>query len=771
PVNKVKKTTDTAMLDKVIDAGAKSKIYEVNLYDIGMTEIPKMFYPESYGLTTAAAHNYATDSKEMYENVMKAYNIDVSTNAFEVFVDGTSYNNARYPDNEYMTIKRDVQSFAMMSTESGGSRTYEERVEALKASANKDRSREAIFIPSDDARSKKWAERDTSDVYIWFQARYGWADEGNKVYSIDKSTGAITCCVPTYYGPFTEGNPVYIYNFFDEITPGEFYIDRSTGTLYMCLDKMPDNVTISTLETAMFKTNGAKNLQFKNLKVGKTRGECFLMEESENIVVDNCEISLTSIRGKAVYIDENCRRCGVKNSTFKDINGGVRIYAGRKSDLTKGECYIVNCEFERFARLNKTYTTAFHLEGVGNRAAYNEIHEAEHMAAGWGGNYQSIEFNEFYNVCTLTDDAAAVYAGRSLIPRGNVIKYNYFHEVGRQGQKGGQANGSHGVYLDDGYSSADVVGNVFENVANYGVFLGGGRDNVVYNNVMINCGNGIFCDNRYLDTDNWTDVRVQALQNDTNWRNDVWKEAFPELYNIDLDKAGVPANNRFENNLMYNSGTMNIYPEAQENGVVDNNWSTNEDPGFVDAENGNFLFKKDAKVYSKIEGFMEIPFTRMGRCIERAEDRIKAATVIAIDSPRAYVNGKSVKIDEDENVVPEIINDKTYLPVRFLAEANGFDVSFDDEKRTAVIKNDSVEVEINIDTGAVIQNGQEAEALEVTVKNGRTMLPMRAVSEMLGKDVFWDDRGFISVSSIENLFDSKNDDEIIDYLYSQLNIY
>ena len=222
---------------------------------------------------------------------------------------------------------------------------------------------------------------------------------------------------------------------------------------------------------------------------------------------------------------------------------------------------------------------------------------------------------------------------------------------------------------------------------------------------------------------------------------------------------------------MFSSGAMNIYPEAQENGVVENNWSTTSDPGFYDLENKNYLFKEDAEVFKKIENFMPIPFTRMGRCIDRANERALPATIVAINSPKAYVNGKISYVDENENVTPFIQNNLTYLPVRFLAEANGFEVEFDEAERTAILKNSKDELTINIDTGAMTKNGQSAESVEVIMKDGRTMLPMRVISELLGKYVFWDDCGFVSVSNVENLFNSETDAEIIDYLHSQIDIY
>ena len=65
------------------------------------------------------------------------------------------------------------------------------------------------------------------------------------------------------------------------------------------------------------------------------------------------------------------------------------------------------------------------------------------------------------------------------------------------------------------------------NVSNYGVFIGGGRDNVVFNNMMIDCGRFIFCDDRYAS--GWTEGRLTSLVEHGWWKNEYWKEAFPEL--------------------------------------------------------------------------------------------------------------------------------------------------------------------------------------------------------------------------------------------------
>jgi len=57
-----------------------------------------------------------------------------------------------------------------------------------------------------------------------------------------------------------------------------------------------------------------------------------------------------------------------------------------------------------------------------------------------------------------------------------------------------------------------------------------------------------------------------------------------------------------------------------------------------------------------------------------------------IDSSKARVNGTEVYIDtNNHSVKPIIINDRTMLPLRFVAESLGCDVGWDPDTRTITI--------------------------------------------------------------------------------------
>ena len=42
------------------------------------------------------------------------------------------------------------------------------------------------------------------------------------------------------------------------------------------------------------------------------------------------------------------------------------------------------------------------------------------------------------------------------------------------------------------------------------------------------------------------------------------------------------------------------------------NWTTDQDPGFVDAAAGDFTLRPESEVFSRLPGFEPIPFGRIG---------------------------------------------------------------------------------------------------------------------------------------------------------------
>lgn len=108
--------------------------------------------------------------------------------------------------------------------------------------------------------------------------------------------------------------------------------------------------------------------------------------------------------------------------------------------------------------------------------------------------------------------------------------------------------------------------------------------------------------------------------------------------------------------------------------------------------------------------------------------------VLTIDSLEAKVFGKTVTND----VAPIIVNDRTMLPIRFVAENLGANVEWIAEERKIVITRDDLYMVITIDDEIANVNGDEVELdSPAFIRNDRTYLPVRFVAENLGARVLW----------------------------------
>ena len=152
----------------------------------------------------------------------------------------------------------------------------------------------------------------------------------------------------------------------------------------------------------------------------------------------------------------------------------------------------MNNHIHRYAQRKKVYQPAVRMYGVGHRIAHNLIHDAPHQAIGYDGNDHVIEFNEIHHVVLESADAGVLYTGCNWTFRGNVVRHNFIHSIPH-----GPGLGTVGVYLDDCASSTKIFGNVFYDMLKP-TFIGGGRDNVIANNIFVECDTPVHLDNRGL---------------------------------------------------------------------------------------------------------------------------------------------------------------------------------------------------------------------------------------------------------------------------------
>lgn len=108
-----------------------------------------------------------------------------------------------------------------------------------------------------------------------------------------------------------------------------------------------------------------------------------------------------------------------------------------------------------------------------------------------------------------------------------------------------------------------------------------------------------------------------------------------------------------------------------------------------------------------------------------------------IGNPIMTVNGTEKSIDADGST-PVIVNNRTLLPVRAVVEEMGGTVSWDSNTQTVTLNYNSDEIKLVIDSLTATLNGT-AQTLDTapTIINDRTMLPIRFIAESFGYTVLW----------------------------------
>ena len=122
-------------------------------------------------------------------------------------------------------------------------------------------------------------------------------------------------------------------------------------------------------------------------------------------------------------------------------------------------------------------------------------------------------------------------------------------------------------------------------------------------------------------------------------------------------------------------------------------------------------------------------------------DKLEAILFINDSIMQKSVNGVVSQVRMD--IAPFIYQARTMLPIRYVAEALGFMVTWDANTRTVYLVDKESIVKIPVDTNNIIVNGKAFTSdVKPMIKNNRTMLPVANVARALGlqdgKDILWD---------------------------------
>lgn len=107
--------------------------------------------------------------------------------------------------------------------------------------------------------------------------------------------------------------------------------------------------------------------------------------------------------------------------------------------------------------------------------------------------------------------------------------------------------------------------------------------------------------------------------------------------------------------------------------------------------------------------------------------------IIPYHSIKVNVDGKVVLFD----VAPQIISNRTMVPMRAIFDAMGASVEWDYNTRIIVAKKDSDIMKLTLNGFAEVNGKKMKLDVPPQVVNGRTLVPTRFISEALGAEVNW----------------------------------
>lgn len=121
-------------------------------------------------------------------------------------------------------------------------------------------------------------------------------------------------------------------------------------------------------------------------------------------------------------------------------------------------------------------------------------------------------------------------------------------------------------------------------------------------------------------------------------------------------------------------------------------------------------------------------------------ERKKDVICLKVGKSMTVAYGKKKLIDsENKLVVPYIKNDRTMVPIRFISEALGAEVLWEEGWSGCVIKKGSKEIKLEFGSADFLVNGERFSfEAPVELVYDRTMVPLRFVSEQLECDVYWE---------------------------------
>lgn len=412
----------------------------------------------------------------------------------------------------------------------------------------------------------------------WF---WDWSESFQRLDRLDEEARTIQTKEPYHGYGYKDNLRYYGFNLLCELdSDGEFYIDRKEKRIFWIPPTGTDPAATETVLTTfdqpwMVTIANCDSLILAGLTFNEGFGGGVKITDSDRVVLAD---SVFERFGRDALEIAGGSDCGVYHCRLETLGcGGINVSGGDRKTLTNARHFISETTVREFSRIKRTYAPAALAIGCGMKFDHCDFSGSSSSALRTEGNEFLVEYSRFSNLVDESDDQGGIDVFYNPSYRGNVIRYNRWENI-----VGGTHCGAAAIRLDDMISGFTIFGNVFVHCGSalFGaVQIHGGKDNLVENNVFIDCHAAASFSNwgdRY--TRAFTDpessdyaVMQTKLHEEVEIDSPLWRQRYPALENI----AKNPDENRVRNNLAVNCQTL--FLRAGGSLILENNVSEQAD--------------------------------------------------------------------------------------------------------------------------------------------------------------------------------------------------
>ena len=110
---------------------------------------------------------------------------------------------------------------------------------------------------------------------------------------------------------------------------------------------------------------------------------------------------------------------------------------------------------------------------------------------------------------------------------------------------------------------------------------------------------------------------------------------------------------------------------------------------------------------------------------------------LTVGKPSMHINGEAHALDQPA----VIVNGSTLVPLRFVTDALGGQIGWNNTEKRVTVLNRKQLIDMWIGQNEMTINGKRYDAsVKPEIRNGRTMVPLRLISESFGWEVHWDNK-------------------------------